>query len=67
MEKKYFVYGEGTCAPVHEHATRESAEREAERLARNNKGKKFFVTVPIAACCSNDVIWDRLPDEEIPF
>jgi hypothetical protein len=59
-EKFWLVWNEsmGGKSTV-KHPTRESAEREAERLARNHRGWKFAVMENIAVVSVTDVHWER--------
>lgn len=42
-QKFWMVYSQQGKAPTYMHLTREDAQNEASRLARNNLGKEFFV------------------------
>ena len=70
----WMVYSPTGGAPTRSHYSRDDAQREAERLARNNPGRAFFVLKSVGgACCevSEPVsIKMRGPfnrDENIPF
>jgi len=57
METFWMVYGEGQRAPTYKHASQTAARQEAERLAREHKGTRFYVLEQIASVISSDVIW----------
>ncbi len=63
----YMVKGDGPTNFRHE--TREDAEREARRLARENPGTPFFVLVAIGGFVKDDLhsIQLRIREDEIPF
>lgn len=44
-ELPYFwmVWREGSSQPKYKHDTKQSAEKEAERLSRQNPGERFYV------------------------
>lgn len=54
------VLGNGT--PTVRHFTKESAQREAERLARENAGGRFVVLESIATVTRCDLLWTRHDD-----
>lgn len=68
----WMVKGAGPAKAIH--GTRADAEREADRLARNNPGEAFYVLQAIA--CHRKVDVERISlieaaldmdDEELPF
>lgn len=61
----FMVYGDGRGAPTMKHASKAEAQREAERLARNYPGIKFFVLCAISVSSRVDVVTEELDD--IPF
>lgn len=65
-ETFYMCYVQGKRSPVFIHATRESAEREAERLARlpDNAGYKVWVLKSLEYCEVATVNW-HMPNESI--
>lgn len=67
----WMIYGNGQGAPTMKHASRDDAEREAKRLARNNPGVQFYVLQTIAIAEKHDVSFTWLNrrdlDAEIPF
>jgi hypothetical protein len=62
----WMVYTPQGTAPTKQHSSIESATREAERLARANPGKEFYVLVAIEGRCVNDMQRISL-GMEIPF
>ena len=48
-EQFWMVYGVGNGRPTFQHTTRDSAETEAKRLARENPGIAFVVLESISA------------------
>lgn len=56
-------------APTRRHLTRDSAIKEAFRLAREVPGERFFVLETCGMAQKSDVTWSsaRDADEEIPF
>ena len=55
MEKFWMVLGNN--APKAKHSTREKADREAERLARQHPDTTFFVLEAVACVKIADVVW----------
>jgi hypothetical protein len=51
----WVVWAEDGGVPTVMHDTVQSAEKEAERLARNNKGKAFHVLQSHGACVVDDL------------
>jgi hypothetical protein len=43
VERFYMVYGLGRSAPTYRHPTKESAHKEAQRLAEANPGTSYVV------------------------
>lgn len=71
MEKFWLVWNEtmGGRSTV-KHSSCASAEREAERLARNHRGSTFAVMEVIGIVVVSDVRWERDPnayDMSVPF
>jgi hypothetical protein len=64
----YMVYreGQGNNAPAHKHLTRHDATLEAERLARQFPGNKFYVLEAVSCCIKHDVEWVQLSGV-VPF
>lgn len=67
----WMVWNERGDAPRVRHTSKESAHREAERLARLNRGSAFIVLESVEALVSNDVmVVDMRPAsrrDEMPF
>lgn len=68
----WMVWNERGDAPRVKHTTKESAQREATRLARLHRGHSFIVLESVQACISNDVlVVDMRPggyrDGDMPF
>ena len=57
MTAFWMVWNEGSRCPGVKHFTEQSARQEAERLARNNPGRRFHVLVVVASCRNVDVEW----------
>lgn len=66
MRQFWMVYGEGQGAPTVKHASMNLAKGEAERLARQHPGTKFYVLRAIGSAERSDVTFTVL-DDEIPF
>lgn len=62
MPRFWMVLGCGT--PVYRHSSKESAVKEAERLAMLSPGDEFVVLEAIAACKKSDVQWREFEPEE---
>jgi len=52
-------------APVYKHKTRESADNEAARLARNNPGQSFYTLMPIRETSKRELAITEFTDEPI--
>lgn len=69
----WMVYGENGGAPTYKHETEASAKAEAERLAKLNQGKRFYVLKVIADVVVSNVRWTehldltRSDPSDIPF
>lgn len=68
-QKFWFVWHEAHGLPRHKHQSMNEAFKEAERLARENRGKHFHVLEWRATCATDDVSWvrDEGLDDGIPF
>jgi hypothetical protein len=69
-ERFYMVYVDGRRNPEMKHATQQSAETEAERLAQipENQGRYVYILESVACCIKHSVDWvytNRNPD--VPF
>lgn len=51
----WMVYSPQGGAPTRQHGSPDSAAREAERLARANPGREFYVLQAIEGRCVNDM------------
>lgn len=67
MKEFWMVYGEGEGAPHRKHPTDVIARREAERLARLNEGRRFYVLRAVADVISSDVAWTNYSEDGVPF
>lgn len=69
MNKFWMVWREGSRTVTYKHETEKSARQEAERLARENPGEKFYVLESSDCCMKYDVFWASLLDKngDIPF
>lgn len=65
--KFWMVWGENGGAPSHRHVSVESAQREAERLAKVAPGQKFYVLEAKKVSVKMDTLTFELHDEEVPF
>lgn len=65
FEKFWLVWCVQSGTPTHKHSTYESACMEAERLARNNPGKRFEVMERMSSVMKQDVIWEG--ELSLPF
>ena len=66
----WMVWNPQGHAPTKDHLTRQSAEREADRLARLNRGQRFIVLQSVSERVVDDVqVIAHVPDEadDIPF
>lgn len=54
--KFWMVVGQGV--PCFRHPSKQSAQREAERLARNNPGQEFTVLESLATVVKDDLRWE---------
>jgi len=64
--KFWMVLGSGN--PVFHHESEQSAMKEAERLARQNRGSTFTVLEAVGTVTASDVMWrEAVEDPEIPF
>ena len=68
----FMVYGMDQGAPVMRHGSYADAKREAERLARNNPGKDFYVLAAVSRSRRVDVETEVIvaaewPDDGVPF
>lgn len=72
----YLVWSpQGASPPRHRHVSHQAAREEAERLARANPGREFFVVLALSRSCTVASIteklqpdrWHRCADDEIPF
>lgn len=65
----YLVWSpQGPTPPRYCHGTQDAAEAEAERLARQHPGRKFFVVAPLYSviCGTFETKRFTVPDE-VPF
>lgn len=63
----YLVWCPNTGYTMCRHAFKRPAELEAERLAREHKGKEFHVLASLGSVRSNDLIWTKPKEDDIPF
>lgn len=66
----WMVWSPQGHAPTRDHPTRQHAEREADRLARLNRGQRFIVLQSVSERVVDDVhVIAHVPDEadDIPF
>lgn len=68
-ERFWLVWRGGGGVPTHMHPTKDSAEREAERLAKANPGSTFYVMKAVAAAVADEapVRWPKMVPIQIPF
>lgn len=72
MKEQRFWMVLGAGPPTCRHGTKAAAAREAERLASQHRGQRFYVLEALACVQTTDVAWQTLDDlngsgEEIPF
>ena len=66
--KFWVIWREDTLSVTKKHLFRSDAEREAERLARQCPGSRFFILASENVCQMQDLIWKTTDKEtEIPF
>lgn len=63
----WMVWNPQGHAPTHQHETKRSAEIEAERLARANRGQRFIVLQSIGERVVDDVQRIEHVGDELPF
>jgi len=66
MKIFYLVWCRETTYTKYEHMNLNSAEAEAERLARKHPGRKFFVREVKSAVVKTEVVWEKI-DDGIPY
>ena len=68
MDKQFWlVWNPQGHSPTVKHPMIYQAKAEAERLARDNPGQKFYVLSAVGMCEYQAVTWQRLDGEDIPF
>lgn len=65
MNTFWLVWSPDGHNPQHRHATDTLAKQEAERLARSNPGKEFFVLEALGSVVKSDLVWTMAQD--LPF
>lgn len=67
----FVVWNPATGYTKFKHPTQEAADKEAERLARENRNSEFLVMAPVARFKAVDVTKEKfdyyLKEEDIPF
>ncbi len=63
----FFLVWNGAGSPTYRHETKQSAEREADRLARLNRGVNFFVLQSSSERVVDDLRVIEHDLEELPF
>lgn len=63
----WLVWNPQGHAPQYRHDTEASAAREAERLARLNRGQRFIVLRPVCEIVVDDVQRTDYEPDDIPF
>ena len=65
----YLVWSEPSCYTKFRHDTREEAQKEAERLSRIDKEKRFYVLYALESCAASDICWDTpgASGDDLPF
>lgn len=66
-ESFFLVWTPGGSSPTYRHPNKSSALKEAERLAKCNKGLRFYVLEAISESVSRDVQTITLVPPELPF
>ncbi|MCM1958001.1 hypothetical protein NCZ17_01260 [Acinetobacter modestus] len=67
MNGFFIVWNEDAGNPTFKHETQESAEREAERLAKQNQGQKFHVLSSICTLEMPNPVIKTNHDYDLPF
>lgn len=71
MDKPFWIVwgGSPNGIPVVRHDSLATAQSEAERLARCNRGTEFYVLSSVSKCKVSDVIYTDLrpSDDDLPF
>ena len=73
MSRSKFWMVLGSGEPTLRHPSRQSAKREAERLARANPGEEFVVLEAVATVAKCDLVWtqndrdESETDDDVPF
>lgn len=68
MNKFWLVWCQQGGTPTYKHDSHELACNEAERLARENPGKRFDVLERITSVVKQDVLWEGdMPKDWTPF
>lgn len=63
----WMVWNPHRDPPKHRHESPQQAKVEAERLAREHPGNRFYVLQAVGFCSRNEVSWTTLDDADIPF
>lgn len=64
----WFVWNDQGSAPMKKHESEQGAINEADRLARNHRGKTFIVLQSVSAHTASDITRiDLRPESEIPW
>jgi len=66
-ETFWMVWSPQGTMPTVQHETRHKAVTEAERLARGNPGREFYVLEAVEGRAVNDMTRVRLQPEQPPF
>lgn len=67
MDVFWLVWDPQGGAPTYQHPTFPQARSEAERLARMNPGRTFFVLASCGKAKKTDVEWTDINTDGIPF
>ena len=72
MARFWMVWSPQGRAPTHKHFSRETADAEANRLAKQHPGQEFFVLKAMAGVSARDpkiktIRLNTDPDDKIPF
>lgn len=67
MDTFWLVWDPQGGAPTHQHPTLQLARGEAERLARMNPGRTFYVLGSCGKTKKTDVEWTDINVDNIPF
>lgn len=60
MDIFWMVFVDGKQSPIRKHYTQEDAEKEAERLAKLQRGSKVHILQTVRSCIVEEVKWETI-------